>query len=412
MKKTEKSKKKTKSFNRKTKSMVNLALKYRPQTLDSFIGQEHLLARGAVLRKLIEADALPHIFLYGPPGCGKTSLARIIAINLERPFYEMNATTLKIEDLRKLFKAHANALQKPLIFIDEVHRLSKNQQEVLLPFMENQAALIIGASTENPFYSLTAAMRSRSHLFELKSIQEKELLAFLENIISLENIDIEDEVKEYLVFSSTGDVRAMLNLLESASVVKSPITLDILKQIRPHAMQAGSSESESHYELTSAMIKSIRGSDIDASIYYLARLIDGGEPAEFIARRLAILASEDIGNANPPALNLASSTLNIVKHIGYPEARISLSQLVIYLASSPKSNTAYLAINAALNDIQNGQIYPIPSHLKTHAKSYLYPHDYNGWVEQSYLTSSRKYYHTKKMGFEKTLWQWHEKIIN
>jgi putative ATPase len=391
--------------------MTNLALKYRPKTLDALIGQTHLLGEGAVLRKLILQDALPHIFLYGPPGCGKTTLARVIASALGRPFYEMNATTFKIEDLRKIFKEYTNALEKPLIFIDEVHRLSKNQQEVLLPFMENQSALIIGASTENPYYSLTSAMRSRSHLFELGSISQKELQNYLEKILLLEEITIEEEAKEYLIFSSGGDVRAMLNLLESASLIQSPITLPVLKQIRPHAMQAGSSESESHYELTSAMIKSIRGSDIDAAVYYLARLIEGGEPAEFIARRLAILASEDIGNANPPALNLASSTLNIVKHIGYPEARISLSQLVIYLASSPKSNAAYMAINNAQKAIKEGEIQLIPSHIKTHAKNYLYPHDFGGWVKQTYLDRPLHFYQTQQIGFEKTLWQWHEKII-
>jgi len=391
--------------------LVNFALKYRPKTLDEIVGQTHLVGKDAVLQKLIEAESLSHTFLYGPPGCGKTTLARIIASELQRPFYEMNATSLKIEDLRKIFKEYSNALQKPLIFVDEVHRLSKNQQEVLLPFMENNAALIIGASTENPYYSLTAAMRSRSHLYQLEAISQEEMSAYLDTIMKLEDIVVEDDAQEYLVFSSGGDVRAMLNLLESSHAIEKKITLKTLKQIRPHAMQAGSSESESHYELTSAMIKSIRGSDIDASIYYLARLVDGGEPAEFIARRLAILASEDIGNANPPALNLASSTLNIVKHIGYPEARISLSQLVIYLASSPKSNSAYTAINSAQKAIKDGEIYPIPSHIKTHAKNYVYPHDFGGWAAQSYLSKPLHFYDTQQMGFEKTLYLWHEKII-
>jgi len=390
--------------------MSNLALTYRPKTLDEIVGQEKLLGTNGVLRKLITTEKLGHTFFYGPPGCGKTSLARVIADTLGRPFYEMNATSLKIEALRKIFKEYANALQKPLIFIDEVHRLSKNQQEVLLPFMENHSALIIGASTENPYYAMTAAMRSRSHLFELDAIDEKTMYAFAEKVLAKEQIEAEEEAREYLVFSSSGDLRAMLNLLESAAAVATPVTLETLRQIRPHAMQAGSAESESHYELTSAMIKSIRGSDIDAAIYWLARLIEGGEPAEFIARRLAILASEDIGNANPHALNLASSTLNIVKHIGYPEARISLSQLVVYLASSPKSNSAYMVINRAQKAIKEGEIHPIPDHIKTHAKTYQYPHDFGGWVAQSYLDTPLHFYETKQIGFEKTLYEWHRKI--
>ncbi len=389
---------------------MQLAYRYRPKTLDELIGQPHLLDPEAPLRKLIEADALPHLFLYGPPGCGKTTLARIIATELDRPFYEFNATSLKIEELRKIFRQYAHALQNPLIFIDEVHCLSKNQQEVLLPFMENGSALIIGASTENPYYAMTSAIRSRSHLFELKSVDSRTMKAFLETVLQKESIRIELDAKDYLIDSSGGDVRALLNLLESGNHVASPITLKILKSIRPHALQPGSSETDSHYDLTSAMIKSIRGSDVDAGIYYLARLIAGGEPPEFIARRLAILASEDIGNANPGALNLAASTLTIVKQIGYPEARIPLAQLVVYLASSPKSNSSYLAINDALASIKEGTINPVPNHLKTHSKTYRYPHDHGGWVKQSYRENGQPFYHSKKAGFEKTLDEWLAKI--
>lgn len=389
---------------------MSLALKYRPSTLEEIIGQEHLLNEGQALRTLIEKDALLHSFFYGPPGSGKTTLARVIAKRLKRPFYELNATTLKIEELRKIFKTYANALEKPLIFIDEVHRLSKNQQEVLLPFMENHAALVIGASTENPYYSLTAAMRSRSHLFELKQVNNEALQAQLEMIIAKEVIHMTEDAKAFLISSSSGDVRAMLNLLDSAVALGSKISLEQLKSIRPYALQAGSSEANSHYDLASAMIKSIRGSDIDASLYYVARLIHGGEPAEFIARRLAILASEDIGNANPHALNLASSTLNIVKQIGYPEARITLAQLVIYLASSPKSNAAYNAINKALSAIQEGEIHAIPANIKHDKENYLYPHSYGGWIEQSYMTKEMKFYETSQIGFEKTLHEWIDKI--
>jgi len=389
---------------------MNFALKYRPKSLDTIVGQKHLLGVSAPLRLLIESQKLAHTFFYGPPGSGKTTLARVIATLLERPFYEMNATTLKVEELRKIFKTYDNALQKPLIFIDEVHRLSKNQQEVLLPFMERGVALIIGASTENPYYSMTAAMRSRSHIFEFYPIEDEEMKTFLDFVISAESLVVDDDAKAFLITSSSGDARAMLNLLESGSCIASPLILDVLRQIRPYAMQAGSSEADSHYELTSAMIKSIRGSDINAGLYYLGRLIEGGEPPEFIARRLAILASEDIGNANPNALNLASSTLNIVAHIGYPEARISLSQLVIYLSSSPKSNSAYMAINSVQKVIKDGGVYPVPNHIKTHSKTYLYPRNNGGWVEQSYMKEEYEFYQSSQIGFEKRLSEWVEKI--
>jgi putative ATPase len=383
-----------------------LTHKYRPATLEEIIGQDHLLDVTAPLRKLIEADALPHMFLSGPPGCGKTTLARVIAAKLDRPFYELNATSLKVEELRKIFKQYAQSLQKPIIFIDEAHRLSKNQQEVLLPFMENDSAIIIGASTENPYYTMTAAIRSRSHLFELRGITNEIMDRFLDMVLEEEKISIDNDARQYIVTSSNGDARAALGLLESAAATEANISLKTLKAIRPHALQAGSIENDSHYDLASAMIKSIRGSDIDASIYYLARLIDGGEPPEFIARRLSILASEDIGNANPNALNLSASTLTITRQIGYPEARIPLAQLVVYLASSPKSNSSYLAINAALEEIGDGALYPVPEHLKTHSKKYRCPHDEGGWTEQEYMSPKRQYYHSKGAGFEKKLEQW------
>jgi len=391
---------------------MSLTLKYRPKSLNEIIGQQHILGEGAILRILIEKNALLHTFFYGATGSGKTSLARVIAKTLKRPFFELNATTLKVEELRNIFKNYTHALEKPLIFIDEVHRLSKNQQEVLLPFMENNSALIIGASTENPFYSLTSAIRSRSHTFELLSIDTSTMQQHLNHILVKEGIHISKEVNDFLISSSSGDVRAMLNLLETVKSLGLKVTLEQLKVVRPYAMQSGSSQADSHYDLTSAMIKSIRGSDIDAGLYYLAQLINGGEPPEFIARRLAILASEDIGNANPNALNLASSTLNIVKMIGYPEARIPLSQLVIYLASSPKSNSSYLAINKALDAIKNGEIYPIPENIKQDKIGYLYPHNFGGWVEQRYLSRDIRFYTSSKIGFEKRLDEWIGKIRN
>jgi putative ATPase len=378
----------------------------RPKTFDDVVGQDHLCSSDAPLRTLCEGGNLTHSFFYGPPGCGKTSLARIIAEVMGSPFYEFNATSLKIEQLRKVFDQYEGALNKPLIFIDEVHRLAKNQQEVLLPVMEKNSVLVIGASTENPYFSLTAAMRSRSLLFELREIG----LDALGNLLVRTGIEMDEEAREYLMASSGGDARAMLKLLEVAAALNKPITVELLKSLRPAAQARGSSEAGVHYDLASALIKSIRGSDPDAAVYYLARLVEGGEPPEFIARRLVILASEDVGNANPQALTLCTSAMTSVKQIGYPEARIILSQAVIYLCASPKSNSAYNAINAAQQAVRNGIILEIPEAIRQQHKSYLYPHDFGGWVEQKYLSKPLKFVEFKNIGYEGKMGEWIEKV--
>ncbi len=389
---------------------MNLARKYRPKDLKDVLSQEHLLGENGLFTNFLKNSYFPNALLFGSPGCGKTTISRLIAKELGRDFYEFNATSIKVEELRKTINSYKGQFTQPLIFIDEIHRLSKNQQEVLLPFMENGDCIIIGASTQNPYYALTSAFRSRSHLFELNPINDSDLKSLIEDVASKEGFKLSSEALEFIVNSSSGDARGALNLLESASYVNKNIELATLKQIRPHALQGGSNEGDSHYELSSAMIKSIRGSNVDAGLYYLARLIEGGEPPEFLARRLAILASEDIGNANPNALNLASSTLNIVLHIGYPEARIPLAQLVIYLASCPKSNSAYKAINSAQKAIKDGLMLNVPNHIKTHAKDYIYPHDFGGYVEQRYLEKDVTFYQSQGAGFEAKLNEWLGKI--
>jgi putative ATPase len=272
--------------------------------------------------------------------------------------------------------------------------------------MENNTVLVIGASTENPFFSLTSAIRSRSMLFELKSISNEALHKLLQRAIDTAGLALETQTQEYLVNSSGGDARAMLKLLEFAAAINKSVTVALLKSLRPNALAAGSSEAGVHYDLTSALIKSIRGSDADAAIYYLARLIEGGESADFIARRLVILASEDVGNANPQALTLTTSTLTSVSKIGYPEARIILAQAVIYLCASPKSNAAYLAINAALESVQEGNILEIPESIRQQNSGYLYPHDYGGYVKQQYLSKPMKFVALKNVGYEKKMKDW------
>lgn len=398
--------------------MADLTALLRPATFEEFVGQTHITS---VIEKLLANDTLFHAMFFGPPGSGKTTLSKIIAKSSERPYFELNATSLKVEELRKIVESYKGALVAPLIFIDEVHRLSKNQQEVLLPVMEYSQAMIIGASTENPFFALTGAIRSRSMLFEFYALNESDLNSLLDKAKATINKEISKEAAEYLIASSAGDARAMLKLLEFATVIADEtIEIGHLKSLRKTSLNDGASESETHYNLASALIKSVRGSDPDAAIYYLARLIKGGEDPRFIARRLLILASEDIGNANPEALILANSAYQAVANLGYPEARITLAQLTIYLACSPKSNSAYVAIDKALGAISDGLILDVPDYLKdahfAGAKDlgrgigYKYPHDFGGFVEQEYTIQPVKFVEFVEVAYEKRLAEWLAKI--
>ncbi|MGE4294263.1 MAG: replication-associated recombination protein A [Campylobacterales bacterium] len=402
--------------------MRDLTALLRPSALEGFAGQAHLVGPKGPIKRLIENNTLFHAFFFGPPGTGKTTLSRIIANLSGRPFFDLNATSLKVEELRKIFDANRGGLMPPVVFIDEVHRLSKNQQEVLLPVMERSEAMIIGASTENPFFALTGAIRSRSLLFEFFPLKRADLEALLDRAEKSENRPLSGEIRNYLIASSAGDARAMLKLLEFALSIagEEPITVELLKSIRPQALSDGASEDETHYNLASALIKSIRGSDPDAALYYLARLIKGGEEPRFLARRLLILASEDIGNANPNALILANAAFQSVAAIGWPESRIILAQLAIYLACSPKSNTAIKAIDEAMGAVEGGLVLEVPAHLKDahfagakklgRGVEYKYPHDFGGYVKQTYTAQPVHFVDLLPVGYEKTLADWLEKI--
>lgn len=387
--------------------MSNLNLKFRPKTLDEILGQENLVE---IFKQFIFLSKLPHSIFFGPAGCGKTSFARAVANDFKVDFFEFDGGNFKLEDLRKILNNYDNSLYKPLIFIDEIHRLSKTQQEMLLVPLENQKCIFIGASTENPYFTLTSGIRSRTMLFEFKGLKNQDLEKLALKIQEKLQCKIDDDAKDFLITSSANDARSFLNLCEFALALNpTHIKLETLKKLRANVLSDGTSSKDTHYKLASSLIKSLRGSDVDASLYYLARLIDGGESADFIARRLVIFASEDISNANPQALNLATSTLIAVKNIGYPEARIILAQCVVFLASSPKSNSSYLAINSALNYVQSNPALKILPHLDNNhpqRKNYLYPHDFGGWVKQQYLEKNLRFYHSKGVGFEAQLDLW------
>ena len=391
-----------------------LAERLRPKTLDDYIGQKHLVGEGAVLRKMIDAGRISSFILWGPPGVGKTTLAQIIANKLETPFYTLSAVTSGVKDVRDVIdKARANRFfnqASPILFIDEIHRFSKSQQDSLLGAVETGVVTLIGATTENPSFEVIRPLLSRCQLYVLKSLEKEDLLGLLNNAIArdvyLKEKNIELKETDAMLRYSGGDARKLLNILElvveaEGSVDKVVITdekvVERLQQ-NPLAYDKG---GELHYDIISAFIKSIRGSDPDGALYWLARMVEGGEDPAFIARRLVISASEDIGLANPNALLLANAAFDAVMKIGWPEGRIPLAEATVYLATSPKSNSAYEGINSALQLVRETGNLPVPLHLRNaptklmkqlgYAKDYKYAHAYEGhFVHQQFMPDEVK----------------------
>jgi putative ATPase len=385
-----------------------LAERMRPTSLDNYIGQKHLVGEGAILRNAIESNLLPSIILWGPPGVGKTTLANIIAHQLKRPFYALSAINSGVKDIRDVIdKAKSNGLfgqKNPVLFIDEIHRFSKSQQDSLLGAVEKGTITLIGATTENPSFEVISALLSRCQVYILKHLDKSDLLAMLDlaiktdSFLKTKNINITES--ESLLRLSGGDGRKLLNVFElvvnSIGGTTIELTNEKVNSIVQQNIAVYDKAGENHYDIISAFIKSIRGSDPNAAVYWLARMIEGGEDALFIARRLVILASEDIGNANPTALVIANNCFQAVNVIGFPESRIILSQAVTYLATSSKSNAAYMAINSAIETVKNTGDLPVPLHLRNaptklmkdigYGKEYEYSHSYSGnFSAQEYL---------------------------
>lgn len=408
-----------------------LAARMRPVSIDEVVGQEHILAPDKLLYRAIKADKLSSVIFYGPPGTGKTTLAQVIAHTTSAEFKQLNATVSGKKDMEEVVSQAQTSLgmynRKTILFIDEIHRFNKAQQDYLLPFVEDGTIILIGATTENPYFEVNSALLSRSMIFELKPLSADNIKALIERAVydadkgmGAYNAYIDEDAVEFLADMAGGDARRALNAIELGIMSTTPkadgrihITLDVASEcIQKRAIRFDKT-GDNHYDTISAFIKSMRGSDPDAAVYYLARMLEAGEDIKFIARRIMICASEDVGMADPQALQVAVAASLAVERVGLPEARILLSQAAVYVATAPKSNASYLAINEAMSMVEKGEIYPIPRHLQNkHADStgeereqgYLYAHDYpNHYVKQQYLPyelNGKEFYTPTGNGYE------------
>lgn len=425
----------TLSMEEKLKKNAPLADRMRPERIEDFVGQKHLLGNGKFLNRAIKADRISSMILYGPPGTGKTTLAMIIANTTNMRFEKLSAVTSGVKDIREVIgRAEENLKlynKRTILFIDEIHRFNKSQQDALLPFVERGIIILIGATTENPYFEVNKALLSRAMVLVLESLKREDLKELIHKALTNKekglgnySVDIDNEAIDYLLTVAEGDGRVLLNSLEIGvrstaanedGIIK--IDLDTIKesiQIKTARYDKGGDE---HYNTISAFIKSMRGSDPDATLYWLAKMINAGEDPKFIARRIIIAAAEDVGNADPNGITVATSAFNAVNVIGMPEARIVLAQAALYMATAPKSNAAYIGIDQALEDIKNIAIGDVPTHLKDshyagskqlgHGKEYKYPHNYeNGFVAQEYLPEEfqgKKYYNPTENGYEKEI---------
>lgn len=413
-----------------------LAARMRPRSLAEFVGQQHLLGEGKLLRRLVVADRLGSVIFYGPPGTGKTTLAWLLAGETKSHFCQLNAVTSNVKDLRALLQAASDRLladgRRTLLFVDEIHRFNRSQQDVLLPDVENGTVVLVGATTHNPFFALNSALVSRSQIFQFQSLTNDDIKAVLnlalsdsERGLGRHDVRMHDEALDFLAEVSDGDARRALSALEIGVLSSSERPLEFTRALAEESVQRKAIEydrdGDAHYDAASALIKSIRGSDPDAALYWLARMLEAGEEVRFVTRRLVILASEDVGNADPHALPLAVAAMQACEFVGLPECQLTLSQAVTYLACAPKSNASTMAISAARKDVNEGRLLPVPVHLRDshyqgskrlgHGEDYQYSHNEpDAIASQDYLGVDREYYQPVPRGFEKDLAARLEKI--